>query len=190
MPRPFRPAALRPLVRVLLFAGPLLVWMTIALGAATSMGNYEASWDLLKRGLHALAPEYRFIGDFGVNLYQLNDIFRKLAHVTVYALLTALTLRLCQGGRPRLRRRSLPIATLVPLLFMSAEAWVRRSMPDRHVRPEQLAWNLTGVGLTVLGAALYFALKALERWTLADDGASPLQSPSDPPSTVEENHPL
>ena len=160
----------RAILRVLVYAFPLILWLMLAALAATELGSYARTWDLLHDVCNTLEPGYEH-NDVGIiSYYQLTSITRKLAHVVVYSVLALLTVRLCQAGRPALRPLSLVAALLVSVAFLGVEVYLRLNVSEktRHVRLEQFVLDGIGVGFVMLGTPLYFLLKALERWLLTE----------------------
>jgi VanZ family protein len=160
----------RATVRVLLYVLPLLIWLTIAALAATELGSYQNSWNILHKFMDWIEPGFYYSDPQILSMYQLTQATRKLAHVIVYGILTLLTIRLCQAGRPKLRLLSFILALLLSVLFFGAEVYVRlhQSENTRHFRWEQLMLNGIGVGLVMIGTLLFFGLKSLERKLLQD----------------------
>nr|WP_309687428.1 VanZ family protein [Armatimonas sp.] len=171
----------RSLLRVTVYGLPLLLWITLAALAATELGSYKQSWDILQQTLSWLEPGFYRSDPQVISMYQLTQITRKLAHVVVYAILALLTIRLCQGGRSRLRGLSLIMAVVVSVAFLGTEIYLRlhQSEGTRHVRLEQFYLDLIGVGGVLIGTPLFFGLKTLERWLLTE---------SRKPEPVSENH--
>ena len=160
----------RSLLRVMVYGLPLLLWITLAALAATELGSYKQSWDILQRVIGWLEPGFYTSDPQVISMYQLTQITRKLAHVVVYAILALLTIRLCQAGRPRLRGLSLIMAVAASVAFLGMEIYLRLNQSEgtRHVRLEQFVLDLIGVGGVLIGTPLFFGLKTLERWLLAE----------------------
>lgn len=170
---------MRRAVRVLLYAGPLLLAGALTLALATSLGDYRVSWTLTARLLDAVAPGHAPISDYGVTRYQINDAVRTLAHVGLYALAAGLAARAARWGRPDLPGRALLAALAFAALLTGAESAVRLRTPTRHVRPIQLLWNLAGVALGAGAALAGDALRRAERWAWREepDPDTPKQAP-------------
>lgn len=160
----------RAFLRVLIYAFPLILWLMLAALAATELGSYARTWDMLHYVCNTLEPGYKHDAVGTISYYQLTSITRKLAHVVVYSMLALLTVRLCQAGRPVLRPLSLVLALLVSTAFLGIEIYLRlhQSEGTRHVRLEQFVLDGIGVGLVMLGTPFYFLIKALERWLLTE----------------------
>lgn len=185
-------AVLRSLIRVLLYALPLILWMGLGVLASTELGGYDRSWILLHRLLDWIAPGYYYSDNQILSMYQLTQATRKIAHVVVYAVLTGLLIRLAQRGRPQLRFRSVFFAVALSGASMGLEAYVRRYQSEgtRHVRAEQFFLEGFGVLSVVVGTFLYFQLKALERWLDTppvdpEPGRDPEPEPTETVETVE-----
>ncbi len=166
---------LRALLRVLIYALPLILWLLLAALAATELGSYARTWDALHAIFNTLEPGYENKDVNILSFYQLTALTRKLAHVVVYSVVVLLTVRLCQVGRPRLRPLSLVLAFLVSIAFLAVEVYLRLNQSEgtRHVRLEQFILDGIGVGLVMLGTPAYFGLKSLERWLL-EESSSPV----------------
>lgn len=144
---------------------PLIVGGALLAIGATALGSYQQSWDLLHWIFNTVEPGFYYRDPQVISMYQVTQFTRKLAHVVSYAGLTILVLRICQGGRPRLRRRSLGVAVLFSVAFMGLDVYVRKAFGGgiRHVRWEQFYLNGVGVLCVVLGTLAHFGIKALER---------------------------
>jgi VanZ family protein len=153
----------RRVLRGLLFAGPLVVWLAVALVFAGPTGTWLRSWHLLIRLLDTVRPGYPLQPGFFVSLYQLNHIFRDTTHVLLYGCLALLIVRAGQWGDPKPRARAFVAALGASFVATGIESLVRLRSPDRHVRLEQLGLNLLGTLIALLLAVLFFAIKAAER---------------------------
>lgn len=173
----------RALLRVCVYVLPVLLWISLAALASTELGGYKQSWDILHSALDWLEPGFYSSDSQIISMYQLTQASRKLAHVVVYAVLAALTIRLFQAGRPRLRWLSSGMAVLVSVIFLGIEVYLRlhQSEGTRHVRMEQFVLDFIGVGGVLVGTPLFFGLKSLERWLLAESRKSePLPESQEP----------
>ena len=160
----------RKVVRAVLFLAPLLLWIVLVLLFATNLGGYMTTWKLTLRALNFSTPEFAPVSPDNrtiiVSMYQLNQSFRRVAHVLTYATMALLVVRSLQWGRPRLRPVTVLVMVAFSALITGAESIVRLKLgTERHVRLEQLYLNLFGTGIALLLTLLFFGVKALERRT-------------------------
>jgi hypothetical protein len=158
----------RAVLRILIYAAPLLLWLGIAALLATELGSYQQSWILLHKLFDWIEPGFYYPDPQIVSMYQITQMVRKIAHVAVYGVLTLLVIRLCQSGQSKLRPLSLVMALVVPSAFSGIEVYLRlhQSEGTRHVRLEQFLLNGVGVAIVFLTTLAFFGLKTLERWLL------------------------
>ena len=164
----------------MVYVSPLLIWLGMGALAATELGSYAHSWDLMHWLIDKIEPGFYYPDPQIISMYQVTQMTRKIAHIVLYSGLTALLVRLFQAGNPHLRFRSLLYSTLVSGAFMGVESYIRlnQSEGQRHVRVQQFILNGVGVGGALLLIVLYFGLKALERWLLTESRL-PRSSPRD-----------
>lgn len=74
-------------------------------------------------------------------------VLRKLAHVTEYALLTALW---CWALAPSLRRRALPAAVLIAFLYACSDELHQTFVDGRHGTPVDVAIDSVGIAIASL----------------------------------------
>lgn len=153
---------------LLLYGIPLVFGIGFLLWSGAEGLRYERSWHLIQDSLRLLAPEWAPPGDgteqqLSASFYQLNQAFRRLAHVVVYAALALLTVRAIQAGQPRLKAASLWTTLLLGVFYTGLDEWHRALQPNRHAKWLDLYLNLAGVALVLVLVPLYFALKSWER---------------------------
>ena len=160
----------RSFLKILIFVVPWLLWLLGAALFATELGSYQKTWDLLHWFFDKIEPGFYYKDPQIISMYQVTQALRKLAHVVVYGGIAVLTIRLFQAGRPRLRLLPLVMALVIPSLFLAIEIYIRlhQSEGTRHVRLEQFILDGIGVASVMLGTLVYFGIKALERWLLAE----------------------
>jgi VanZ family protein len=171
LPARFRPRS------ILLWAGPLLLWGGVVLWSGAEWTRYETTWKWLQWILRVLCPEHAPPEgtDLQVNIsmYQLNGAVRRFAHVVVYAVAAALTVRAIQRGETRLKPLSLVAAIGLGLVYTLIDEGNRLFFQqNRHAKWTDLYLNLFGVGLTVGGTVLYFAFKNWEAKIVAEEAAA------------------
>ncbi len=167
----------RSLLRFLIYGGPVLVWMVFIFIGSTDLGRYENSWRFIIRVLNFLCPEFAQpeTGEWQVNvsMYQINTAMRRLAHVVLYGLLTFLTVRALQKGKPRLRIRSLLAALLITIVYAGTDELHRYYQQNRHAKWSDITLNLYGIALVLGSTIFFFILKSWER-KLEDPQPEPL----------------
>ncbi len=156
------PSWRRRLPLLLIYLGPLLLWMAVLFAASTQFGRYEVSASLLQKALRLLAgpgpDDITYLA-----LYSLNRAARRLAHVCASFILSLLIVRAVQWGTPRLKWRSLVCAFLVNSAVAVGEMLHRNRTPHRHGDLSDLALNMLGSALALLTAIVFFAGKRWEQ---------------------------
>lgn len=157
----------RRVLRFVLYGGPVLLWMAVVFVGSTDLGRYETSWNIVIRVLNFLCPEFAQPPEKGlqlnISMYQINTAMRRLAHIFLYAMLTFLTVRALQQGKPRLRMRSLVAAFLITMAYAGTDELHRYFEQHRHAKWSDIALNLYGIAFVLGGTILFFGLKAWER---------------------------
>jgi len=124
--------------------GPVLVWMAVIFWFSAQSDLPHAPGGLL---------------DF---------IIKKMAHATVYAVLTALVWRALhrRGTDSSTRQTKWPVPTRIraynfalPLLYAISDEWHQVFVPGRHARPFDVLVDTSGILL---------ALLLIERWRVRD----------------------
>jgi VanZ family protein len=93
----------------------------------------------------------------------LHIVARKMGHVTEYAILTILAVRAIQFGEPRLKKSAFFGAFLLSALFACSDEFHQRFVPGRGASPIDVAIDLTGVTLVMVGIVCWFGVKSFER---------------------------
>lgn len=138
--------------------------------------RYETTWAWLQWALRVLCPEHappEGTGvQVGVTMYQLNGAGRRVAHILIYAVVAALAVRAIQRGNPQLKLASLATAIGLGILYTGVDEGNRLFFQhNRHAKWTDLYLNLGGIGLTVGGTILYFALKNWEAKVVREEEA-------------------
>lgn len=155
----------RRLPLLVIYLGPLTLWMAVLFAASTRFGRYEVSARVVEKALSLLAgPESSDITLLAH--YSLNVAVRRLAHVFGYFVLSLLIVRAVQWGTPRLRWRSLAAAFFINTAVALGEMLHRNRTPQRHGDLSDLALNLTGGALALLTTIVFFAGKRWEQKAL------------------------
>lgn len=140
---------------------PVLIWMAMIFGVSTDVGSSRNTSRFIGPFLHWLIPG---IQDSSVELVQ--RIVRKGAHMTEYAILTALVWRACrkpQAGnrRPWIRRHAF-IAFGVAVAFASSDEWHQTWVPSREGQVSDVLIDSAGAALGLIG--LWAGGRAFRRW--------------------------
>lgn len=128
------------------------------------------TWNLTIAALNGLAPGFPHLEPdnkvWMISMHQINAALRRVAHVLTYASMALLLVRTIQWGESRLRLRAVFGMLAFCGLLTGAESLVRLKLAaERHVRWDQVALNLIGVGIALALTLIFFGVKALERRT-------------------------
>jgi VanZ family protein len=129
---------------------PLILWMALIFLMSTRVGSSENTAPLLVNLLQRLWPallEQLSIAQIDL----LNYLFRKLAHVGEYGLLTILAVRAFQQDRVGWRWRSGLGAVILSLLYASSDEWHQKFVANR-------TGTLIDVGVDAVGVAIALGL--------------------------------
>jgi uncharacterized membrane protein YhaH (DUF805 family) len=151
---------------VLFYYAPLVATLALALFLATTYGSYTTSLRDIYGMLAFLGPEYPRT-DIN-SMYGINGIARRVAYLVQYGVITLLSVRALQGGRGRLRKRSVLAVLLIGILFIGLDNAVRNHTPGRHGGWDDIFLSLLAVSLTTAGIGGYFAVKNWEHSRLAN----------------------
>jgi VanZ family protein len=125
---------------------PLLLWMGLIFVMSTHVGSSENTAPLLVHLLQRLWPALpEQLSAEQLDL--LNYLFRKLAHVGEYGLLTVLAVRAFQQDRVGWRWRSGLGAVVLSLLYASSDEWHQKFVANR-------TGTIIDVGVDAIGVAL------------------------------------
>lgn len=167
------PESRRRLLRFTLFVLPVLLWMGVILIGSSTLLVYTNSWLLIQNAIQLFAPEFT-LGPhepsgivLTISMYMVNSAARRVAHIVIYAVLACLLVRAIQGGEPRLKRASLIGTIVLSILYVGIDELYRHFTPQRDAKWFDLTLNLIGVVIVLTGTVLWFALKELERRSLA-----------------------
>jgi VanZ family protein len=151
--------------RHLLRYGPLVLGVLMGIIGGTTLGRYENSWNLIQGTFDLLGSEFASTQTDVqmVSMYQVNLVFRRLAHVFVYMILTLVLFRAFQFGRVAIRPWAIFLSILVAFLFTFIEAFVRLHSEARHFQWDHFLINGIGIMLAVIGVLFFFGVKWLER---------------------------
>jgi VanZ family protein len=151
--------------RHLLRYGPLVLGVLLGIIGGTTLGRYENSWNLIQTTLDLLGSEFSTPQPDPqlVSMYQVNLVFRRLAHVFVYMILTLVLFRAFQFGRLIIRPWAIFFSVVTAFLFTFIEAFVRLRSAGRHFQWDHFLINGIGIMLAVVGVLLFFCIKLLER---------------------------
>jgi VanZ family protein len=164
--------------RFLLFAGPLLLWIVVLFLSGSELARYETSWRLIQQALRFLCPEHAPPGDgteiqVYVDMYQINESARRVAHIIAYAVFAMLTVRAIQAGKPRLKPEALSAALGLGIVFIGLDELHRHFQQVRHAKWNDVWLDLGGVTVTIVITILYFALKTAEQKAVLWETATP-----------------
>lgn len=144
------------------YIAPLVVWMCFIFFSSTDAGSSDHTHSLIKRLLEIISPEQaRNIAP--VTLDVVNIVVRKAAHVTEYAILTLLAVRAIQWGEKKLKRSAFFGAFFLSAAYACGDELHQRFVGSRTSSPVDVAIDLVGVTLVMVGMTLFFALKKWER---------------------------
>lgn len=140
---------------------PLAVWMAVIFVASTGAGSARNTSHLL---LYLLSFARDEVGSVirPETLQTLNYLARKSAHVTEYAVLTALAVRAIQFGSPRLKAKAVIGALLISLFYAAGDEFHQRFVANRTSTPIDVAIDMVGASLVMVVILIWFLAKALE----------------------------
>ncbi len=160
--------------RKFFYIAPLVVWMSVIFFSSTNVGNSDHSFWLIHRLLEIISPEQaRNLSH--TTFAVINIMVRKTAHVTEYAILTLLAVRAIQQGAPKLKKSAFFGAFLISAVYACSDELHQRFVGSRTSSPVDVAIDLVGVTVVIVGMTLFFALKSWERslHSQAEAGAVP-----------------
>jgi VanZ family protein len=153
---------------LLFYVGPLVLWMGFIFTASTTAGSGENSGRLLRWLLETISPDQaRNLSEHTLSV--LNIVVRKMGHVTEYAILTMLAVRAIQFGSPYLKKSAVFGAFAISALYACSDELHQRFVPGRGASPIDVAIDLSGVALVMIGILFWFGLKSWERRLLTSD---------------------
>lgn len=148
--------------RKIFYVAPLVLWMGVIFFSSTRAGNSAHSLAIIHRLLEIVSPDQaRNISR--ATLSVVNIVLRKAAHVTEYAILTLLAVRAIQQGAPKLKKSAFFGAFLLSAVYACSDEFHQRFVGSRTSSPVDVAIDLVGVTLVMVGITLFFAIKAFER---------------------------
>lgn len=146
----------------LFYVGPLLVWMAVIFLASTGAGSGENSSRLIRGLLELVSPaQARAMSPHTLDV--LNLVVRKMGHLTEYAILTLLAVRAIQFGEKRLKSSAFFGAFGLSAVYACSDEIHQYFVPGRGASPIDVAIDLSGVILVMVGIVLGFWLKSWER---------------------------
>lgn len=159
----------------LFYIGPLVLWMTTIFLASTGAGSGENSGRLIRLLLQAISPDQaKTLAPHTLEI--INIIVRKLSHVTEYAILTMLAVRAIQFGEARLKKTALLGAFAISLIYACSDEIHQRFVPGRGPSPIDVAIDMTGVVIIMVGMILWFGVKSFERSMLRNVTPPPTET--------------
>ncbi len=130
---------------------PMVAWMALIQGFSTDSFSSPHTGHTLERLLAWIAPG--ILARLSVEqLSLLNFLARKSAHVTEYAVLTALVLRCCGVCRPVQSRAGFVVAVAVAALWAVLDEWHQSFVPSRGGLGSDVVWDCGGA---LVGAAAW-----------------------------------
>jgi VanZ family protein len=144
------------------YIAPLVAWMLIIFFSSSDAGNADNTHSLIRRLIELISPEQaRNISSATLNV--VNLVVRKAAHVTEYAILTLLAVRAIQWGEPTLKRSAFFGAFFLSAAYACGDEFHQRFVASRSSSPIDVAIDLAGITLVMVGMTVFFALKKWER---------------------------
>lgn len=155
--------------RWLFYVAPLLLWMLLifALSAQPGTSKEQDTGPLAVRLLNALEPG---TGD-GLSqetIDRLNQVLRKLAHISEFGILTLLALRAYRGILGDRWPKIMTLTFLTVVLYAISDEWHQMFVPDRAAMVQDIVVDSFGASLILLVVLLWRADRMLERRFLGD----------------------
>ncbi len=152
--------------RILFYGLPMIIWMILIYNASTTAGSSTHSFRLV-RFLVSFIRE-REIDLSYETLDSVNLILRKAAHVSEYAILSLLAARFIQFGTSQLKRKSIPIALGICLLYASLDEFHQSFVPGRTAALRDVLIDSSGAFFALIFMGGWFAIKRLESDKFSD----------------------
>lgn len=132
--------------RMLLYWGPPVLLMALIWGLSTDAGSSGNTSGLLEALLGTLAPGL-LESLTAAQLYALNHVVRKAAHVTAYLVLGLLCIRAARFGRRGLSPRALALGAAVAALYAVLDEVHQSWHPSRSASAGDVLYDWLGASL-------------------------------------------
>ena len=155
------------------YIAPVVFWMALIFFLSTPAGGSGNTLGLLYKLIGLLEPgEVRHLHPEDWD--PANYMVRKLAHISVYAVLALLTFRAAQFGSPTLKRFSLWGAWAFCVFYACTDEWHQAFVPGRTSTPRDVCFDAFGAALALLFTRFLFLHRSVE--SRLRDSAAPAEA--------------
>lgn len=139
------------------YNGPVILWMGIIFVMSSRAGSTEHSASLVAQLVRWVSPTFSRT----LTPYQLECLdygFRKICHVTEYAILALLVLRAVRFGRSRMSLRAIAFALIISMAYAATDEFHQVFVPLRTASIDDVLIDSSGAAAALLTAWMAAAL--------------------------------